>query len=42
MDDRIEAFMVNVLALKGEDASAIMKECAARPPAARNCSRRWK
>ena len=23
MDDRIEAFMVNVLALKGEDASAI-------------------
>ena len=41
MDERVEAFLADALALEGEEANA-MRECAARLPTTSSCSERKK
>ena len=42
MDERIEAFLADVLAFEGEDANAIPGGCASRLLTTLNCSERRK
>jgi len=42
MDERVEAFLADVLALEGEEASAIVRRWASRLPIASKCFGRRK
>ena len=42
MDERVEAFLADVLALEGEEANALRQGCVSRSPITNSCSERKK